>query len=165
MSLLVSSPNSPPVTVELRELTKENYLEVLLLEVEDRQKKFIANNFKTFAQAHFDPTSWLRAAYHNDLPVGLLLLTIEREDYQELRWAGQPYLWRLMVAEQYQGKGIGTAIMAKIIEEVFTWKGATALYLSVVEENRSARSFYSALGFSDLNLTIEDERVLKFDLV
>ena len=159
-----ASRESAGISIELRPLDNENFLEVLLLRVKEQQRRFIADNFKSFAQAHFDPDAWLRAIYCDNTPVGLVLLTIEKEEYETLQCLGQPYLWRLMIAEAYQRKGIGKATMQQVIEEVSKWPEAKDLYLSVVEENKSARKFYLELGFQDLNLVLEGERVMKFSL-
>ena len=60
----------------------------------------VANNAVSIAQAHFEPCAWFRGIYANETPVGFIMLY---DDPDEPAY----FLWRLLVAEEYQGLGYG----------------------------------------------------------
>ena len=62
--------------VSLREVIKENLRNILALEVAPEQKKFVAPNAVSIAQAYFDrEIAWFRAIYADETPVGFLMLS------------------------------------------------------------------------------------------
>jgi diamine N-acetyltransferase len=135
----VAALQSPRVDVELREITKETVRAICALEVGDEQREFVAPNALSIAEAHFVPTHWMRAIYADEEPAGFVLT---HEDPAE----GTYYLWRFMVAERYQRRGVGRRAMELLLER---WRAlrATAATLSVVPANPGAITFYESLGF------------------
>ncbi len=89
------------LAVTLREITKENWRDILRLKVAPHQEQFVASNAASIAEAHFNPeVAWFRAIYAGDVPVGFLMLEddVAQQEY---------FLWRFMIGEQYQGRGTG----------------------------------------------------------
>ena len=132
--------------VELREITMETVRAICDLEVADGQRDFVAPNAVSIAEAHFVPTHWMRAIYADGEPAGFVL-TYELPD--ESRY----YLWRFMVADGFQRRGVGRRAMGLLLDR---WRslGATVGMLSVVPSNPDAIAFYESLGF---RLTGEQE--------
>ena len=62
--------------ITLKEITEETLRSVLELEVSKDQKKFVAPNAVSIAQAHFSKNAWFRAIYANDTPVGFVMLYV-----------------------------------------------------------------------------------------
>lgn len=130
-----------PGRVTLREVTKENLRDVLVLEVAPEQRRFVASNAISIAQAHFHPeTAWFRAVYADETPVGFLML----ED-----GAGAPevYLWRFMIDHRFQGRGFGRRAVDLVLEHVRARPGTSALTLSHVPGDGDPGPFYQRLGF------------------
>jgi len=127
------------VAVELREITRETVRAICDLKVADEQRGFVAPNALSIAEAHFVPTHWMRAIYADEEPAGFLLT---HEDPAE----GAYYLWRFMVDERHQRRGVGRRAMELLLER---WRdlGAAAATLSVVPTNLDAITFYELLGF------------------
>ncbi len=83
--------------ISLREVTRENLQAVLNLEVTEAQNKFVAPNTVSSAQAYFYPEqAWFRAIYADEIPIGFMILSDNprKPEY---------FLWRLMIAAEYQG--------------------------------------------------------------
>jgi diamine N-acetyltransferase len=142
--------------VELREITGDTVRAICRLEVADDQRGFVAPNAFSIAQAHYEPKHWLRAIYADGEPAGLVLA---REDPAE----GSYYLWRFMVAEAFQRRGVGRRAMELLLDR---WRslGATQAELSVIPGNDAAIGLYESLGF---RLTGEEhggERVMRLEL-
>lgn len=54
---------------------------------------------------------------------------------------------RIMIDQEYQGKGFGKTAMVKLIDKVSKEYGIRVIYLSIIEENMIAHRLYKSLGF------------------
>lgn len=138
--------------VTLREITKENYLSIINMEVADEQSGFVASNAKSMVQAQFYPEAWYRGIFDGDEAVGFVMLSMKPEEKEY-------WVWRLMVGKDYQRKGYGRTAMQLVIDFVRTQPGAETLFLSHVEPNTAAGAFYSSLGFKYTGKKDEDGEV------
>jgi diamine N-acetyltransferase len=125
--------------VELREITRDTVRAICKLEVAEDQRGFVAPNAISIAEAHYEPKHWLRAIYADDEPAGLVLT------YEDPGGEGY-YLWRFMVADGFQRRGIGRRAMELLLDR---WRslGATQASLSVIPGNDGATALYESLGF------------------
>lgn len=144
--------------VSLREITKDTLRDVLRLKVAPDQKRFVASNAISIAQAHFSPdVSWFRAIYAGDAPVGFLMLN---DDPAKQKY----FLWRFMVDAQHQGGGIGRRALELLIDHVRTRPGASALYVSCVPGEGSPGPFYERMGFVYTGEEEDGELMMRRDL-
>lgn len=143
--------------VELREITQTSYREILKLKVADDQKRFVATNAISLAQAHFHPEAWYRGIYADNTPVGFAMLEIDTDKPEY-------YLWRFMIAEEHQGQGYGYQAMELLIQHVRTLPNATEFFLSYVPAAGSPREFYQKLGFRDTGEVEDGENIMRLKL-
>jgi diamine N-acetyltransferase len=143
--------------VNLREITRDSVRSVIALETKPEQKGFVAPNAVSVAEAHFSPLAWMRAIYADDTPVGFVLLSDDTEK-------SEYYLWRYMVAGEYQGLGFGLRALQLVIDYVRTRPGATEMVLSYVPGEGSPREFYARLGFVDTGEQHAGENVMRLEL-
>jgi diamine N-acetyltransferase len=127
------------VEIELREITKETVRAICDLNVASDQRGYVAANAVSIAEAHFEPKHWMRAIYVDGEPAGFVLT------YEDPGDEGY-YVWRFMVAEGYQRRGIGRRAMELLLDR-WTQLHAPAAALSVVEGNAGAIALYESLGF------------------
>ena len=66
--------------IELRELDKSNYRDILNLKVADNQTGFVASNAISLAQALFHSQAWYRGIYRGDTAVGFVMLELDMEN-------------------------------------------------------------------------------------
>ena len=132
--------------VEFRPVTAAHVLPLIDLNVSSSQEDFVAPNAVTLAEAAYKPASEVFGIWQGTAPVGMMamidLSAVEEEDEADRTSA---YLWRLMVAQQHQGHGIGRAAF----DHFRDWakaRGLTRLIVSVVPENRAALRIYEANG-------------------
>lgn len=153
--------DSPPVT--LREITADTVVAVTRLAVADGQKGFVAPNAVSLAQALFAPEAWYRAIYAGDELAGFVML--EDESLRSPPPA-QPRIgvWRLMVDERFQGRGIGRAALLQVIEHVRRKGVFSTLELSYVPGPGCPEPFYRGLGFLPTGRMDGGEVVLEFPL-
>lgn len=142
------------MSVSLREVTRETLRSVLLLEVAPAQKRFVAPNAFSIAQAHFHPeVAWFRAIYADETPVGFLMLHDE---------PGKYFLWRFMIDHRHQGEGYGRRALELLIEHVRGRPEASELGTSCVPGDGSPIPFYEKSGFVRTGETDEDgEEILR----
>ncbi len=134
------------MNIELVGLTEENLNECLRLKVAEEQTQYIASN----------EDSWKTAQENREVArpflicrdrkaVGFAMFAFD-EDYED---PGDRYwLWRFMIDERFQGKGIGTAALREIIR-YFREHGADHIRLSTKETNAAALSLYRRAGFCE----------------
>lgn len=140
------------MTVELREVTSETVREICRLVVAPGQDRFVAPNAVSIAEAYFHPTAWFRAIYAVGEPVGFIMLD---DDDTKLLYT----LWRLMIADGFQGRGYGKRAVELLIDYVRTRPGATALMTSWVPGDDGPAEFYRKLGFEPTGEMDEGEVV------
>lgn len=153
-------PADPAVSasaqVSLREITAGNVRDVLLLDVTGGQRRFVALNKISLAQALFAPEAWYRAVYAGDTPVGFAMLERLDDDLGGIARPGEPFLWRFMIDERYQGLGIGRQALDAIVTEVRAWDGPGAMFTSCVPGTGGPLPFYQRAGFCETGTADED---------
>ena len=147
------------VEVSLREITADTVVTICKLSdtLVEPQKRVVAPNALSIAQAHFSEHAWFRAIYAADEPVGFIMLYDNPDEPTY-------FLWRLMVAAPHQGKGYGRQAIARLIEYVKTRPRATEFLVSCHEGEDGPEGFYLTLGFRRNGQMEDDEVVLSLPL-
>lgn len=148
----------------LREITEENREAVCALRVRAGQDRFVDSVAKSLEDAATTPEAepWYRAVFEGDEPVAFVMLSWNVPPGRP-GILGPYYLWRLLVGEQHQGRGIGREVLRLIIELVRA-DGATELLTSYQPGDGEPWPFYRKLGF-ELTGEIDDgEFVIRLDL-
>ena len=142
--------------VQLREITRDNFEACCDLNIAEDQQAFVASNMFSLAESKFFPEFVPLGIYDGEKMVGFLMYGQEELD-------GEPVwmLMRLMVDQQYQGRGYGRAGVQALIERVRMKSGCKALYTSFIPGNNIAQNLYSSLGFEDTDEIEAGELVLR----
>ena len=74
------------------------------------------------------------------------------------------FLWRLMIDQQFQGRGYGFQAMELAIDYVRTLPNAKEFKTSYVPGEGNPSSFYYKLGFEETGEILEGEHVLRLEL-
>ena len=155
------------MAVELRDITKKNYFDVLNLEVQPNQRNFIASNSISLAEAYvYDKNGDFiapLAVYDKEVLVGFVMIAYDQKIGIS---KGNYLLFRFMIDKRFQGLGYFKPTMDVVIDFVRTEPAgkATSLWLSYEPENNQARSCYLHYGFKETGEVIEDEIVAIYDL-
>lgn len=150
----------PVTTVSLREITAETVRAVCQLSdtLPEAQQKMVAPNALSIAQAHFSDKAWFRAIYAGETLVGFIMLYDDPDEHEY-------FLWRLMIAGPYQGKGYGKRALELLADHVRTRPGAEALYTSYVPVEGGPEGFYRKFGFEPTGEVDDGELVVKLNLL
>lgn len=132
---------APEAIVSLQEITRETVRTIIALNVKPEQRRFVAPNAVSIAQAYFDrEVAWFRAIYAGETPVGFLML-YDNPDESEY------FLWRFMIDARFQGFGYGWRALELLVDYVRTRPGAESLGVSCVPEDGGPGPFYERFGF------------------
>jgi diamine N-acetyltransferase len=117
----------------------------------------VAPNAISIAQAHFSGKAWFRAIYADEMAVGFIMLYDDSEKPEY-------FLWRLMIARPYQGKGYGRKAIELLIEYVKTRPGGRELSASYVPMEGGPEGFYRRMGFEPTGEVDDGEIVVRLTL-
>lgn len=137
-----------PVT--LRPVTEENFRAVVNLHVGEDQTHFVASNLYSLAEAYINPHFIPRAIYAGDDLVGFAMYTLEKGEY---------WIFRLMVAAEYQHQGYGRQAMQLVIAQLRLNADCRRIFISYEPENIGAKTLYASLGFIPTGAVIGGEEV------
>lgn len=126
--------------MELREINMDNLNECIRLSVKEEQKKFVASNMFSLAEAKADGISEPYAIYDGETMVGFIMY-----DYAEKDRTG--WISRLMVGHRFQLNGYGRTAMNEVIKRLKGIEGIRLIRTSFVPENTAAKKLYTSLGF------------------
>lgn len=143
--------------ITLKELDKTNYREILKLSVNEKQKRFVATNTISIAQAYFNKNAWFRGIYADEEAVGFAMLEIDTKKPEY-------YLWRFMIDERFQTKGYGYQAMVLLIKHVKELPQAKEFLLSYVPDEGNPKEFYQKLGFEETGEIEDGENIMSLTL-
>jgi len=144
---------------EIRPVTKDNWKELIRLKVRDDQTHFVASNLYSIAESQFGD----EYEGHWDLypfgiyddegtAIGFLMYALNLDHPRQ-----QAFIQRLMVDDQYQGKGYGRFGMQKMLELFRTEQRIESVGISYEPENEAANKLYASLGFEETGERVGDE--------
>ena len=134
-------------SVHFVQLSAKNVLDICKMSetLPAEQRQAVADNATSIAQGHCSKTAWMRAIYQDSTPVGFIMLHIGSDWEDGIECPGV-FLWRLMIAKVYQGRGLGKAAIDLLISHLRAL-GIPELYTSYHLGSGSPQGFYDGLGF------------------
>ena len=151
--------------LEKRAVTRDHLWPLIELTVRPDQRDLVSSNMKTFAEAPFEPGSRVWGLWDGNQPVGLMAMVHPREypfhKHGDDREAA--YLWRLMIAADRQGRGLGRAAITMALQVAREW-GCPRLTASVSDVAHSNMGFYQRQGFHWTGRFDEGEKVITRDV-
>lgn len=152
--------NTEKRNVRLVKADTKNFDDLIDLEPFEEQKRFVASNIYSLAEAYANVSDGRYAQpfgiYDGETPVGFLMIGYdiadEEADREKYPYITNNYLiWRFMIDKNYQQKGYGKAAMQLALDFIRTWpykeKKAEYCWLSYEPENDVARKLYQSFGF------------------
>jgi diamine N-acetyltransferase len=145
--------------VTLRQITSETVRAVTSLSVAPGQEHFVASNAVSLAQALFSDEAWYRAIHADEELVGFVMLADETLKPTPPA-SPKIFLWRFMLDQRHQRRGIGREAIRLVLEHVRTRPGIRHLYTSYVPGEGGPGPFYLGLGFAPTGELEGDEVVV-----
>lgn len=144
--------------LQLKPITKDNWVDALSLRVRKDQKNFVAPNAVSLAQLNFLEDFQAKGIYLKEEMIGFTMYGIDEDD-------GEYWMYRMMIDEKHQGKGYGQQALQMVIEDVQRIKQPhhKTLTLSYEPENHMAKYVYEKAGFREVDgFFIGDEQVARY---
>jgi diamine N-acetyltransferase len=146
--------------IHLKSINKSNWEEAIRLSVKAEQRTFIASNLYSIAEVQFLDNFYAKGIYvGNKMIGGFTMFGIDPDD-------NNYWIYRLMIDEKFQGKGIGKQAIYLIIEEV-RQNNNTNIPLIMIgyhPENLTAKLVYKKAGFIETELSSWGEQLAKYSL-
>lgn len=137
------------MAILLKEITAENFKDCVNLKVAESQKNFVGSNMKSIAESKVYPYLIPLAVYDDEELVGF---TLHGKDPESNKY----WIVRLMVGENFQGKGYGKAATLKLIERMKTYGDCEEIFLDFLPGNTTAEKLYEKVGFKRTGKIDED---------
>jgi diamine N-acetyltransferase len=144
--------------IELRKIDSANWRECADLKVAAGQESFVSPNAVSLLEAAYDEY-YLHplGIYDSDKMVGFLMY--EDGLAPEIGGNGVFYIWRLMVGEQYQGRGYGRAALTALLEHLTGLEDCREIGVTYDKKNEVAHQLYASLGFVQIQRSAGDQTI------
>ena len=149
--------------IKLKEITENNWLDVLKLQIHDDQKAFVASPTGILARAYVfrNCRAVAYAVTVDDDIVGLLMIR-DLDDYPACY-----DLQQLLIEKDQQGKGCGYQALQVLIDKLRLEKKYPRIDVCVDKHDTAAIGLYEKVGFVDtgyIDPNVPDSLNLMFDL-
>ncbi|MCR8655900.1 GNAT family N-acetyltransferase [Paenibacillus endoradicis] len=137
--------------MEFREISWDNFIECIELQVTEEQKLFISSNQHALAEAYIASKEGqvitTFAIYKHEKMVGFIMMYYD--DGNGNFEYGSYGVFKIIIDWRYQGKGYGKEAMVKAIEffKASNYGKARVVELTYKPENLVAKNLYTSLGF------------------
>jgi diamine N-acetyltransferase len=129
--------------VMFKEISEENYSEVINLEINDFQKAFVGGIADAIEESKKHEGFFPLVIYDDEIIIGFLMYN----NYPESITNDKYWIRVIIIDRKYQKKGYGKIAMEKIIDEIKKDKKHNKINLCVERDNKIALNLYKKLGF------------------
>lgn len=146
--------------VYLLRIDKDNWEAAIQLDVKEEQKGFIASNLYSIAEVQFLNNFQAMGIYLDDELVGFTMFGIDPDD-------NNYWIYRLMIDQKFQGRGLGLEAVNKVIEEIKRINSSDIPYIMIGYHpiNLGAKNTYKKAGFVETELAPWGEQLARFTLL
>ena len=141
------------MTVELKAITEDNFLDAFHLKLAPGQERFVSHPIRSLAQAYvYRDQCQPFGIYAEGKMVGYVMVIY---DYDVPEYD----IWHMMIDESAQGQGCGAAALDRVIDYIRTkpFGSSDRVALTCNKDNTAARKLYEKKGFLATGVEDEDE--------
>ncbi|PEP73616.1 spermidine acetyltransferase [Bacillus toyonensis] len=145
--------------IYLNPIDKNNWEEAIRLSVKEEQQIFIASNLYSIAEVQFLDNFYAKGIYLDEKMIGFTMFGIDPDD-------NNYWIYRLMIDENFQGKGIGKQAISLVIDEIRrnNHTNISLIMIGYAPENLTAKFVYKKVGFIETELSPWGEQLAKYPL-
>ncbi|MEM7303053.1 MAG: GNAT family N-acetyltransferase [Pseudomonadota bacterium] len=135
------------LNVTLIRIARENFDDVIELELEPFQKGNLPSNVYSIAESTLSETFHPRAICLDGKAVGFLMYQFgEAGDFDE----DECTIWRFMIDRSQQNKGIGKIAMGLVLDEIRSHNRCRLVDIYYDPKNTAAKKVYARYGFKEV---------------
>lgn len=131
------------MSLQLCEVTSQNLHALTEFPLRPGQERFVAPVANSIAEAYVTPTAWPRAILDGDDIVGFVMANFDPANEIEAFRCG---IWRLNVAADHQGRGVGRFAVEEVAREARRW-GNEQMTVLWLQGDGGREDFYLRCGF------------------
>ncbi|MEC1984314.1 GNAT family N-acetyltransferase [Bacillus cereus] len=145
--------------IYLKPIDKSNWEEAIRLSVKEEQQTFIASNLYSIAEVQFLDNFYAYGIYFDEKMIGFTMFGIDPDD-------NNYWIYRLMIDEKFQGKGIGKQAIYLVIDEIRRNNNTniSIIMIGYAPENLTAKFVYKKAGFIETKLSSWGEQLAQYSL-
>ncbi|WP_315600456.1 GNAT family N-acetyltransferase [Abiotrophia defectiva] len=151
------------MTITFREITSDNYSQVLNLKITPEQEaaKFVSPVVRSLADAWFyrdEGIAYPKAVYEDEDLVGFIMYELDTEEQQV-------FIWRFLIDQAFQGKGYGRQTIEVVMEMAKEQAQITKVVADYVDGNEPMKKILLDLGFEETGFNKEiNEHIMVYQL-
>ena len=135
------------MSVTLRDITGDNYFQVLELKISPEQEaaKFVAPVVRSLADAWYyrdEGITYPKAIYAKEDLVGFIMYDLDPESQQV-------FIWRFLIDQAFQGKGYGRQTIETVLAMAKEQAQITKVVADYVDGNEPMKKILLDLGFEE----------------
>ena len=146
--------------VRLKDVTEDNWRDVIALRLDAGQEDLVASNLYSIAESKFDPDARPRAVYAGKRVVGFLMYDVQRKRDGLHRAT----IYRFMIDRKYQDKGYGRAALSRALDEIKAIPRMETISIGYMPDNPVAKPFYASFGFVEVGRDEDGEVIAELAL-
>lgn len=140
--------------VTLVKVSRDNFDEVIELELETEQEKNLPSNVFSIAESVLSTLFHPRVIMCDDKVVGFVMYQFgEMGDFDE----DECTIWRLMIDRRHQNTGIGTIAMDLVIDEIKSFNRCKLIDIYYDPKNLAAKKLYAKFGFKEVGFRDDND--------
>jgi len=145
--------------VKLVEVVRDNFNDVIELELKEEQKRYIESNVYTIAESTV--SQYFHLTHHRAICVDQKVVGFVQYQYGETgeRDEDECTIWRFMIDRRHQNTGIGKIAMGLLLEEIKAHERCKLVDIYYDPKNEPAKKLYACHGFKE-NGVREDGSVI-----
>ncbi|MCU4931018.1 GNAT family N-acetyltransferase [Bacillus cereus] len=145
--------------IYLKPIDKSNWEEAIRLSVKEEQQTFISSNLYSIAEVQFLDHFYAKGIYLDEKMIGFTMFGIDPDD-------NNYWIYRLMIDERFQGKGIGKKAIYRVIDEIRqnNQTNIPLIMIGYAPENLTAKFVYKKAGFIETEFSPWGEQLAKYSL-
>ena len=151
------------MTVSLREITGDNYFQVLELKISPEQEaaKFVSPVVRSLADAWYyrdEGITYPKAIYAKEDLVGFIMYDLDPEEQHV-------FIWRFLIDQAFQGRGYGRQTIEAVLEMAKQQTQMTKVVADYVDGNEPMKKILLGLGFEETGFNKEiNEHIMVYQL-
>ena len=149
-----------PVTVNLKQIGEDNFLDAFNLKLADGQEAFVSHPVRSLAQAYVYRNQCTPfGIYHGEKMVGYVMVICDYDIHEY-------NIWHMMIDCAEQGRGYGKAALKEVLEYIKQkpFGDFDRVSLTCNKENAAALALYRSMGFEPTGSEDGDEAELALTL-
>ena len=150
---------STKMLVKLAEVVRDNFNDVIELEIKEEQKKYIESNVYTIAESTV--SKYFHLTHHRAVCVDEKVVGFVQYQFGEIGELDEHEctIWRFMIDRRHQNSGIGKIAMGLLLKEIKAHDRCNLVDVYYDPKNKPAKKLYARLGFKE-NGVREDGNVI-----